>query len=301
MSTEFLRAYNDLIEKHKISGPAAASAVVQSALTSTEQAKKAQKSALLIAINYFGQNGELHGCHNDVDNMQRYLRSCGFTDFTVMKDDKNGNESSLAPTRANILAEMKKFISRATVGSTLYLHYSGHGSQLVDQNGEETDFKDECICPVDYDSSSPDSGFIRDDDLCAILVKGLPTGVKLRVCFDSCHSGSALDLPVRWVSNTRMVAENTSRVDRDIVFISGCMDHQTSADSSFGGQAAGAMTWAILESLYDIQKSGKNASKWTWKELVQSMRMKLRTGQYDQIPQIGLCDAKQAVACVDLI
>jgi metacaspase-1 len=296
---EFLRAYQELVEKHKINGATAATAVVSAAVSSA--APVPMKRALLIGINYFGQGGELHGCHNDIDNMQRYLRGCGFTQFTVLKDDNKGNASSSTPTRANILAAMKKFIADSSAGMTLYVHYSGHGSQLWDQNGEEVDCKDECICPVDYSSDSVDTGFIRDDEMSEILVKGLPEGVKLRVCFDSCHSGSALDLPFRWVSNTRMVAENAAKINRDIIFISGCMDSQTSADSSFNGQSAGAMTWSLLEALYDVQKSGRHASKWTWKEVIQAMRMKLRTGQYDQIPQLGLCDASHAGVCIDLI
>jgi hypothetical protein len=295
-TNEFLRAYQELIEKHKISSSTAVTAVVSAAVS-----PQVTKRALLIAINYFGQNGELHGCHNDIDNMQKYLRGCGFTEFTVMKDDRTGNKSSLAPTRANILAEMKKFVSSAVAGQTLYLHYSGHGSHLLDTNGDEIDCRDECICPVDFEDGAVDGGFIRDDTLSDILVRGLPKGVKLRVCFDSCHSGSALDLPFRWVSNNRMVTENSASIDRDIVFISGCMDAQTSSDSFFNGQAAGAMTWALLETLYDVQKSGRHAAKWTWKEIVQSMRMKLRTGQYDQIPQMGLCSADHATLCIDLM
>lgn len=298
MSNEFLRAYQELLTKHHIGHAAAATAVVSHAVSG-----EVKKRALLIAINYFGQDGELHGCQNDIVNMENYLRKCGYTEFTVLKDDKADSKHLKpdAPTRANILSAMRKFIADAKPGQTLYIHYSGHGSQLWDQGGDEIDCKDECICPVDYDGSAQDSGFIRDDDMNNILVKELPAGVKLRVCFDSCHSGSALDLPFRWVSNTRMVNENSSVVDRDIVFISGCMDSQTSADSSFNGQAAGAMTWSLLEALYDIQKSGRHATKWTWKELCQAMRMKLRTGQYDQIPQLGLSSAARAGECCDLI
>jgi hypothetical protein len=299
MASEFLRAYQELIAKHKIGHAAAASAVVSHSIEA--QTGPAQKKALLIGINYFGQDGELHGCQNDINNMEQYLRRCGYTEFTIMKDDRDGNTSTSAPTRDNILAAMKKFIGSAVAGMSLYIHYSGHGSQLWDQGGEEADCEDECICPVDYSGGKSDNGFIRDDDLNDVLVKSLPTGVKLRVCFDSCHSGSALDLPFRWVSNTRMVAENKTVVDRDIVFISGCMDSQTSADSSFNGQAAGAMTWSLLEALYDIQKSGRHANKWTWKELCQAMRMKLRTGQYDQIPQLSLCNSEQAGNCVDIL
>jgi hypothetical protein len=32
-----------------------------------------RKKALLIGINYFGQNGELRGCINDVQNIKKFL------------------------------------------------------------------------------------------------------------------------------------------------------------------------------------------------------------------------------------
>ncbi len=298
----FLSAYQDLIAKFNISPASAATTVVTAAVAEPKVSTRACKRALLIGINYFGQDGELHGCHADVKNMQAYLKDSGYTDFTVLLDSKSDPKfkNLSCPTRTNILSAMKAFVAKAVAGDTLYFHYSGHGSQLWDDNGEEADCNDECICPVDYSGDKPDSGFIRDDDMSAIFVKGLPAGVKLRVCFDSCHSGSALDLPFRWVSNNRMVTENKTETSSDIVFISGCMDSQTSADSTFNGQSSGAMTWSLLQALYDIKKSGKNSAKWTWKELVQTMRLKLKTEQYDQIPQMGLSAASRATEFVDL-
>jgi len=41
-----------------------------------------KKRALLIGINYIGQQGELRGCHNDVDSMLKYLQTSGFADDT---------------------------------------------------------------------------------------------------------------------------------------------------------------------------------------------------------------------------
>ena len=271
--------------------------------------KMCTKRALLIGINYFGQNGELSGCLNDVDNIEVYLRTCGFTDFTVLKDSRSDPSflSPSAPTKENILRAMCDAVAKTKSGDVLYVHDSGHGSQLADATSgagmrDEKDGKDECICPVDYASlRDGDSGFIRDDTLNQILVKSLAPGAKLRVCFDSCHSGSALDLPVRWVSSLKFEAENSNVADKDIVFISGCMDSQTSADARFDGQAAGAMTWALLGVLWDIKKSGKNSGFWTWKELVQMMRMNLKKEQYTQVPQVGLESSKQLLGLVDLI
>ena len=169
---------------------------------------------------------------------------------------------------------------------------------------DERDGNDECICAVDYERASPsdpDCGFIRDDDLYTLLVKSLAPGVKLRAIFDSCHSGSTLDLPCCWISNTRMVSENTNRGNNDVVAISGCMDSQTSSDAAINGQSQGAMTWSLLATLSEIRQSGKNASKWTWKELVQQMRAKLRNAQYEQIPCGSFDCAERAGAKVDIL
>ena len=54
---------------------------------------------------------------------------------------------------------------------SLFLHYSGHGGQTFDLNGDEEDGQDEFICPVD-------GGIIVDDELKALLSKHLPEGVR---------------------------------------------------------------------------------------------------------------------------
>lgn len=74
---------------------------------------------------------------------------------------------------------------------SLFFHYSGHGSRVRDQDGDEDDGYDETIIPVDYKSA----GEIVDDELHWVLVKPLPPGCRLTAIFDCCHSGSALDLP----------------------------------------------------------------------------------------------------------
>lgn len=50
---------------------------------------------------------------------------------------------------------------------------------------------DDVIYPVDYRTA----GHIVDDDMHAIMVRPLRPGVRLTAIFDSCHSGTALDLP----------------------------------------------------------------------------------------------------------
>jgi hypothetical protein len=74
-------------------------------------------------------------------------------------------------------------------GDLLVFHYSGHGSQKPDQNGDEADGLDETICPLDYETK----GMITDDRL-AEIVKSLPADRTLFAVLDCCHSGSGLDL-----------------------------------------------------------------------------------------------------------
>jgi hypothetical protein len=142
--------------------------------------------ALLIGINYTGQQGELRGCHADVNNMNSFIVTKGFSDIKILKDVP-GEEP---PTRANVLAAMRWLVADAKENSSLFLHFSGHGSHQKDKDGDEKDGNDETICPVDYATA----GMIVDDELHDILVKPLPKGCKLVAVFDCCHSGSGMDL-----------------------------------------------------------------------------------------------------------
>jgi hypothetical protein len=259
---------------------------------------KPRKKALLIGINYYNSNSELRGCLEDVSNMQAYLSKRGYTQFTILKDNPSDINYKLpdCPTANNILAAMKSFVSSAVARDTLWIHFSGHGSQLVATDKSETDGLDECICPVDFDFYKKDSGFIRDNDLNAILVAALPAGVKLRVCFDCCHSGSALDLPYIWKTGMQVVRENYPIRDRDIIFISGCRDNQTSADAFINNNFAGAMSWSLLKTLTEV----KPKDKLRWKDLVERMRSHLIQGGYDQVPQLSIINPNHINSFVDI-
>uniref|UniRef100_A0A7S4QNJ4 Peptidase C14 caspase domain-containing protein n=1 Tax=Ditylum brightwellii TaxID=49249 RepID=A0A7S4QNJ4_9STRA len=150
------------------------------------------KRALLIGINYTGmQPGELTGCHNDVKNVKEYLmneHSFKEENITVMLDD-NVHES---PTKANIISGYKKLTKESQPGDAVFCHFSGHGSQIKDDDWfEEEDGLDETLVPVDF----KENGQIRDDDIFDILVVPMKEGVTLTCFFDCCHSGTVMDLP----------------------------------------------------------------------------------------------------------
>ncbi|KAI1412552.1 hypothetical protein F5Y13DRAFT_44114 [Hypoxylon sp. FL1857] len=151
-----------------------------------------KRKALLIGINYFGQKGELRGCINDTKNVSQFLiERYGYKreDMIILTDDQR--DPIMIPTKANILRALEWLVSGARPNDALFLHYSGHGGQAKDEDGDEEDGYDEVIYPVDYETA----GHIVDDQLHHVVVKPLQAGVRLTAIFDSCHSGSVLDLP----------------------------------------------------------------------------------------------------------
>lgn len=152
--------------------------------------------AVLIGINYVGQNGQLTGCHNDVKNMKEFLMEMlGFPEenMTILMDD--GQHQS--PTKANILNAYANLVRDSQSGDVVFCHYSGHGSRQPDLDGDEEDGYDETLVPVDFQRA----GQILDDDLLKYLVKPLAAGVTMTCLMDCCHSGTVLDLPYRFTAD----------------------------------------------------------------------------------------------------
>lgn len=171
---------------------------------------------MLIGINYFGSKNELKGCINDVQNVSSFLMErYGYKreDMVILTD--NQQNQRMQPTKANIISAMQWLVKDAQPNDALFLHFSGtyktprllcwggfgrmanmisllgHGGQTKDTDGDEDDGYDEVIYPVDYTRN----GHIVDDQIHAICVAPLRPGVRMTCIFDSCHSGSVMDLP----------------------------------------------------------------------------------------------------------
>ena len=113
------------------------------------------KRAVLIGINRYQIPGsDLRGCVNDVKNLQEALTTYyGFSaqDVTSLTD--------LQATKKAMQSAIKKLITGGKKGDVLLLHYSGHGSNVPDDNGDEADHRDEILCPTNLDWNDP----LRDD------------------------------------------------------------------------------------------------------------------------------------------
>ncbi|XP_066366903.1 metacaspase-5-like [Miscanthus floridulus] len=145
----------------------------------------AAKRAVLVGINYPGTKAELKGCHNDVARMRRCLVDrFGFDEsgIRVLIDDGSAPQ----PTGANIRRELARLVGDARPGDLLFFHYSGHGTRLPAETGQDDDTGyDECIVPCDMN-------LITDQDFTE-LVQKVPSGCLFTIVSDSCHSGGLLD------------------------------------------------------------------------------------------------------------
>jgi metacaspase-1 len=149
-----------------------------------------RRKSLLIGINYTGSAHALSGCHQDVQNMYEFLTGRGYpTDpqsMVILTDDRSG---PYYPSSHNMLGAMDWLVSEPN--TACFLHYSGHGGQIRDPDGDRASGFDDTIVPVDFETV----GQLDSDLLHRHLVSKLARGSTLFVVFDCCHSGSAIELP----------------------------------------------------------------------------------------------------------
>lgn len=265
---------------------------------------KGIKRGLLIGINYIDNPfNKLNGCINDVNNIKALLVNKFMynpTNITILTDDGKSNG---IPTKMNIIQNINTLISLTKSGDTIYLHYSGHGSQVIATNGDESKNQDtmgmdDCICPCDFNKFIGSTGFVTDNELRELLVDKIPKGAKLRAFFDACHSGSMLDLEYVWKNNEVFVKEHLDeKLSSDILLISGCKDSQTSADT-FNlqqKQSQGALTMMLIKAL-----TSDDILKRNWKNLVLRVKELLIKGGYSQTPMLSVGDKPVVKKVIDL-
>jgi metacaspase-1 len=269
------------------------------------------KKAVLVGVNRYRVPGaDLRGCVPDVKNMSRLIQDqYGFEagDITMLTD--------FDATKKAMEEAITKLVGDAKKGDVLLLHFSGHGSNVPDDNNEEDDNRDEILCPTDLDWYDP----FRDDWLRHVF-DGLKAGVSLTMISDSCHSGTvtrAIEppdaevieryLPSPWdlatVESGRELTGGTrgtlhkapaeKRTARDIVpvdipevLISGCRADQTSADAHISGGYAGALTYHLVEALEEAK------TPLSYRELHDQTCDKLKRGRYEQVPQLEGSEAR---------
>lgn len=241
-----------------------------------------KRHALLFGLNYHRTpRARLRGCINDINNVERMLRSSEYN-FGVIH--KHPDTASNPRTTHKAIIEELEALARASVEEDLeavWIHYSGHGCSVRDNNGDETDRMDECLVPSDYNKG----GLVRDDEIKRVL-RLFNAKTRVVCIFDCCHSGTIADLKYRFFDKNRKQVENKAPAcDARIVMLSGCLDRQTSADAfNVNNQRkfTGAMTSCLLESL----KEGNTHGNTNVFVLLDRLRNRLVKKRFRQIPQL---------------
>ena len=205
--------------------------------------------------HYNGWSGKLNACEADAKDMARIASERGFETTTIL---------TAKATAGAVTKAIEDAAGKLEEGDILFLTYSGHGGQVPDRNGDESDAKDETW--VLYDRQEV------DDELYALYSKFAP-GTRILVFSDSCHSGtvnrdifnaavpSVVDAGIvdtdqpRTKDLPRDVAESTYEQHKDlydeiqkshpaaetdeigasVLLISGCQDNQLSMDGDRNG------------------------------------------------------------------
>jgi hypothetical protein len=257
-----------------------------------------KKYALCIGINdYPGTESDLAGCVNDADDWSAEFIRRGFSIKRLIDRQATGHAMRSA---------IRKTVAGAAAGDLIVVQYSGHGSFVPDEDGDEPDGTDECLCPYDVRSKGP----ITDDELFD-LYSARKTGVRLVMISDSCNSGTVSKFaPITTTPSARgtkarhttvrflppaafLTKRETARfgIRRAVhrssppgrnsgLLLAGCQETEYSYDAYFRGRPNGAFTFVALRTLAKLPPSA------TYADWYEAIREVLPSSQYPQTPNL---------------
>ncbi len=245
------------------------------------------KKALIVGVGKQGSgDNELFGPPNDAADMYELL-----VDTYKFSPDNVKILLDELSTKDAIISGLNWLVEGSIPGDELLFYYTGHGSQITDYNGDESDNLDEILIPYDHDWYDP----LTDDILHNIFSK-MAEGVYLSVICDSCHSGTITDqvelsqktmIPpeelqlkegMKRVKN--QMGRNTSG-DHRHVLITGCQDVQYSMDAVVGNNV-----WRGVMSFFLIYEA-RLSPDLSWAELHQKILVNLLDYEFEQLPELS--------------
>lgn len=256
------------------------------------------KRSLHIGINnYPGTDSDLSGCVNDANDWREAMVAKRFEAVSLI----DGNA-----TKSNMHEAISKIVGDTGQKDIAVITFSGHGTWVPDEDGDELDWRDEALCPHDIDQGN----LLTDDELYDIF-SDRRRGARIIMISDSCHSGSvsrarsimpgAENDPwnfqkIRYLApelclkgdetllrRARQV-ENTKargKIRAASVLLSGCKDDEYSYDAWFNGKANGAFTYVALHALKSLPDDA------TYRDWHRKIRENLPHVNYPQTPQLS--------------
>ncbi len=253
------------------------------------------RRALVIGINEYpslADSQQLQGCVNDATAMATLLTDrFGFPSENVtLLPDPGGARGG---TRKEILASFKELAQVTQPGDEVVVFFAGHGSQLMDASGDESDALDEVIFPSDCRWGKNPSRFLRDDELAKSIAALTARGARLTVLFDSCHSGTVDRDPVGSRARTvpRVLKKKTSSASTaaaskpgaslrnptafgsQYVILSACRSDEQSREVPFpvGEEFVrhGVFTWHLIAVLQEAPQEV------TWRKVLEDVQIRM--------------------------
>ncbi len=131
---------------------------------------------------------------NDLELISLTLQDVGFAeeDIQIIKDEQATRAGIESFIRDQVAPELHK-------GDLLVLHFSGHGQQAADDNGDEEDGLDECWVPFDSPKNFKAGVYegehlLRDDvigNMLDLLLDKVGEEGHVFLSVDACHSGTS--------------------------------------------------------------------------------------------------------------
>lgn len=219
----------------------------------------AGKHALLIGIQDYSNTpfNSLKGPVNDIKLTAAMLRErFGFADdnFITLLDDK--------ATHTGIEKAFQALIKRVNRNDFVYIHYSGHGSQTADLNGDEN--KDQTWVSYGARTSNEadkDNYDVLDDEINAWLAGLYDKTAQVVFVSDSCHSATVS----RGFTLTRATDDDerphllgkltyTRPATERGIRVGAARDNESAVDfPSQDGQYYGMFTWHWVQNLQQAQ------------------------------------------------
>jgi hypothetical protein len=253
------------------------------------------KRALLIGIDKYKADSvrNLRGCVNDTELMRGIL--VGKFNFSSENIKILRNQDA---TREKIIKSIQtELIAKAGPKDIIVLHYSGHGSRMIDVSGDETDGYDETL--VTFDSRTEKKFDLSDDEINGLLKQLTQITKNVTFIFDSCHSGAAAragnttrqieaderhpPIPADFALGARGAGEGEADFrlnSSDYVLISGCMATELSNERTFNARHHGALTWFLSQAL------GTAGNAATYKSIMDEVRTEVASLYPSQHPQL---------------
>ncbi|MEM1182136.1 MAG: caspase family protein [Acidobacteriota bacterium] len=221
-----------------------------------------QRLGLIVGVGEYpeiGESARLLGPVHDAEAMaDLLLRRFGF---------RRGHIQVLLNAeakRADILFALDAMVDAARPEDQVLFHFSGHGSQLRDQDGHEPDGLDETLVPFDgHRRPGQPPADIRDDEIFERLARLETKRAFATVIFDCCHSGHAhrarQGLRIRALPPLQGAPRRTGgrlfakRAPRRIV-LAACRDDQLAGEGPVGrDRFYGDWSWALLRAFHQAQ------------------------------------------------